>query len=304
VTLDSSQIEVLLSTYNGELYVGALLESLWAQTIGDFRLRIRDDGSHDGTVNLLRELSAREPRVTLTVGANDGAAQSFLELLRSADPGADLVALCDQDDVWFPQKLEWGRDALSGLDGPALYCGGIIITDEDLEPLRQHRVPRRGPSFANALVENIATGATIMLNRAAVNLASKSRPQNMVMHDQWLYLLVSGCGTVIYDPRPQVLYRQHGSNAVGIAKGFEDWRRRARRQGRAGHKRVLTKQARELRDLHYADLDATSRNQLDDFLGSGDSLLARMRYACFGATFRQRKIDNLIYRVLYFLKRV
>src|SRR5512144_1359787 len=97
-------VQVLLSTYNGAAYLKPQMESLLSQ---DARVKIlvRDDGSSDGTVPLLREYQATHPDIEVVCGTNVGFAQSFLQLLTLSSPTADYIAFCDQDDVWQPGKV-------------------------------------------------------------------------------------------------------------------------------------------------------------------------------------------------------
>ena len=151
-------------------------------------------------------------------GEHLDAGKKLLALLGSVAPSTEYAAFCDQDDIWLPGKLSAAVVALQHEQGPALYCSAVELVDRDLVRIGTHRRCVRGPSFENALVENIATGCTIVLNRRAVQLLSSATPRNFLMHDAWCYLVVSGCGKVIYDPRPQVLYRQHALNAIGVAR--------------------------------------------------------------------------------------
>lgn len=298
-------VDVLLSTYNGRRYLPDLVESLWRQSYPNLRLRVRDDGSTDGTREWLEGLRA-DPRVaSVEFGENVGPARSFMMLMSAARRArSEFVALCDQDDVWLPTKVADGVAALARSRGPALYCSALTVADERLVPLRQHHRLRKSPAFANALVENVAAGSTIILNAAAVELAGAREPTSAVMHDAWLYLLIAGAGTVVFDDRPQVLYRQHAQNAIGVRSGLSDWWARTRRQAERGHERALTRQAEELRALYREELAEIHRNELDEFLDSGDGMLKRARYVRRGAAFRQRPVDDLIYRALYLLGRV
>ena len=135
--------------------------------------------------------------------------------------------------------------ALAAFDGPTLYCSAVNLVGEDLKFIRVHRRCVRRPSFENALVENIATGCTIVLNRPAIDLLASRVPKDFLMHDAWSYLVVAGCGYIVYDPRPQVLYRLHGSNTVGVGQTHWAWSGRISRQVTEGHQRVLTRQTQE-----------------------------------------------------------
>src|SRR6185295_14022489 len=98
-----------------------------------------------------------------------GVMASFFDLLRSETGAADHVAFCDQDDVWHPDKLARACAALDRHPAtvPVLYCGRTRIVDEHLRMIALSRMPRRAPCLENALVENVATGCTIVMNRAA-----------------------------------------------------------------------------------------------------------------------------------------
>lgn len=266
------------------------------------RLSVRDDGSSDGTVRLLEQLISARSCDRLSVGPNLGAARSFMTLLRAVSADADYAAFCDQDDVWLPGKLPAAVAALQEVDGPGLYCCAVRLVNETLSELKLHKRCVREASFANALVENIATGCTIVLNRSAIDLLASRTPQNFVMHDAWCYLVVAGCGRVVYDPRPYVLYRLHGSNAVGVGVTlWSEWSGRASRQVRDGRERLLTRQAEELRRLYGSQLRADAAHCLDDFLGARWTVTSRLRYAVRGSAYRQRRIDDLIFRCLYAL---
>jgi glycosyltransferase involved in cell wall biosynthesis len=295
-------VEILLSTYNGEKHLPQLLASVRAQEHPDVRLSVRDDGSSDGTVRLLEQLMSGRSRDRLSVGANLGAAKSFMTLLRAVDVDVDYAAFCDQDDVWLPDKLSSAVEAIQDVEGPGLYCCAVRLVSESLCDLTVHRRCVRGASFANALVENIATGCTIVLNRPAIDLLASSAPKNLVMHDAWCYLVVSGCGRVLYDPNPYVLYRLHGSNAVGVGPTrWAEWSGRASRQVRDGRERLLTKQAEELSRLYGPQLRADAARCLDDFLGARSTVASRLRYAVRGSAYRQRRLDDIIFRALYAL---
>ena len=210
-----TSIAILLSTYNGEFYLDALLESLAKQSRADWVLYWRDDGSTDGTVAKLSAWDGgRAVRVAEPPG-NIGVTRSFMALLRAAADHA-FVAFADQDDVWLPDKLSWALGMLEGIDGPALYCARQILADQKLNPIGLS-APLDGPAgFPASLTQNIATGNTVLLNAPAVALVAASEPPPKTWHDWWCYLLVTAAGgTVLRDDRGVILYRQHGENVVG-----------------------------------------------------------------------------------------
>ena len=100
------KVNILLSTYNGEQYLKEQVKSIQDQTYPDWQLLIRDDGSRDGTVEIIQELVAQDERIRfINQGAieNLGVIKSFHTLLKYEK--ADLYCFSDQDDVWLPEKI-------------------------------------------------------------------------------------------------------------------------------------------------------------------------------------------------------
>lgn len=304
-SVDAASVEVLLSTYNPGPYLVELLESLRKQTYPNVTLSVRDDGSHLDSRRFVERLLAGQGDVRFTTGTNMGPTQSFLALLREVRPSTAYAAFCDQDDVWASDKLSVAVASLADIEGPALYCSAVQLVTSTLEPIRVHRRGTRGPAFANALVENIATGCTVVLNRPAVDLLASRSPDRAVMHDAWSYLVLAGCGTVVYDPQPHVLYRLHERNAVGVSRTLPvELLRRVRRQLRSGGDRLLTAQARELQSLYGSALSPDAAADLAAFLDAQERFGTRVRYALGGSAFRQRTLDDLIFRLLYVARRL
>jgi glycosyltransferase involved in cell wall biosynthesis len=217
-----TRVTVLMATFGGARWLGAQLASLAGQQGVGWCLVASDDGSRDGTRVILARFAADRPagQIALRAGPGRGAAANFLSLLARADPAAPFAALADQDDVWLPGKLARAVAALSALpgDGPALYCGRTAVCDAALRVRGLSPALTRAPSFRNALLQNVAGGNTMVLNNAALRLAraAAAEAREVVMHDWWLYQIVTGAGgRVLHDAEPFVLYRQHGANLIG-----------------------------------------------------------------------------------------
>ena len=215
----AARIAVLLSTFNGAAYLRDQLASLVVQTYPDWTLLWRDDGSRDGTAEIMAAWmrGPGEGRCR-SVGpcGRLGPTPSFMALLREAGD-ADLVAFADQDDVWLPEKLARAADALGAVPfcTPALYCARQVLVDAALRRIGIS-ASIRPLGFPAALTQNVATGCTVMMNRAAARLVADSEPPSTALHDWWSYLVVAAAGgCLIADPAPVVLYRQHPGNLVG-----------------------------------------------------------------------------------------
>lgn len=224
-----TEVHILMGIRNGAAYLPEQLDSLARQTHNAWRLTCSDDGSTDGSQGLVRSFAATVcQRVEVIPGPRQGFAENFLSLVRNLPDETGPIAFADQDDLWLAEKLERALSALPS-DVPALYGAATFIWTPNLNRQEPTAPMRRPPCFANALVENYATGNTMVLNaHAARVLRDASRRVGPVYaHDWWAYALLSGIGArLIYDPRPCLLYRQHQSNEIGAGETF--WKRQRR----------------------------------------------------------------------------
>ncbi|EJL79710.1 glycosyl transferase [Variovorax sp. CF313] len=285
-----------MSTYNGEQFLEEQVRSILKQLPDDGTLLIRDDGSTDQTV--ARVVAFKDDRIRLVQGKNVGFASSFLCLLKMIPASSTSVFFSDQDDVWEPKKIATGCTALAGREEiPRLYCSGLLLVSEHLESLGRSPLWPRKPSFDNALVENIATGCTVALNRAAVTLILRTnRPEQIRYHDWWCYLVVAAFGEVLYDPIPQIRYRQHRQNALGMSSGGARYLRimqAIRRQSWLG---IMQAHLREFASSFGSDISASQKRSLDRMTIRG----ARDAFRVIFSIERRRQFlrDELLFRLL------
>jgi len=209
-----------MATFNGARFLDEQLHSIEQQSWDAIDIWASDDGSTDGTLELLDRWAAAWSKGSMTrlEGPRQGFAGNFRSLLANPAVDADYVAFCDQDDVWLADKTRAAVDALAVHgDRPALYCARTLITDEAGRDVSHSPLFRRAPEFANALVQSISGGNTMVMNRAAHRLLREAATRTgFVSHDWFSYLIVSGAGGhVTYDAVPHVRYRQHEQNLVG-----------------------------------------------------------------------------------------
>lgn len=226
-------VQILMATRNGGAHLAEQLASFTAQSHRQWSLRVSDDGSTDNTRAITEAFRQPDGRAPHLVGGPCAGSSSanFLSLLTAPDlPPDDPVALADQDDVWFPDRLERGLCALASRSDtvPTAFCSATLLADPDLRPIgrsRRHRVF----GFRNALVQNVVAGNTTLLNPAAVRLLRAAGPVSVPYHDWWIYLLITAAGgSIVYDPAPTAWYRQHESNELGENRSAQARRRRAR----------------------------------------------------------------------------
>lgn len=216
-----SRVAVLLCTYNGQSYLAEQLDSFEKQEFTRWDMWASDDGSTDGTLAILEAYRNQwgADRLSIRSGPRNGFVANFLSLSCAQSIERDYYAYSDQDDVWMPDKLARAVAWLESVprETPALYFSREYLADKEGHVTGVSKLFKRPPSFANALVQCICRGHTIVYNHAASLLLREAGPQIPVAsHDWWVYLLVTGAGgEVLYDTHPTVCYRQHELNVLG-----------------------------------------------------------------------------------------
>ncbi|WP_047033014.1 glycosyltransferase [Hoeflea sp. IMCC20628] len=217
-----NDLTILMATYEGEKFLQSQLASFAEQDTQHIQINVSDDSRSDRTRDALSEQikDFRNYDLHYSEGPRKGFVENFRALILNCTPQTRYFAFSDQDDIWLPDKtsrsLTWLQEQPS--DVPALYCGRTQMIDQDGRDMRRlSPLFSRAPAFKNALVQSIAGGNTMTMNRAAFVLLKRSLVKGTpISHDWWAYIMVTGAGGAIkYDPQPLTLYRQHGDNIVG-----------------------------------------------------------------------------------------
>lgn len=277
----------MLATFNGEHYLREQLDSILAQDYEYVRVLAKDDGSSDGTQNILDEYAERLPdRFRVIPGGVTGGSAKNNFLLLMKESTAEYICFADQDDVWLPHKVSITKRAMDelescwGKDVPLLVFSDLRVVDDQLrtlqasywayEKLRPQRVRRLGA----LLVQNVVTGCTCMLNRKLVDL-SLSMPEEAIMHDHWVALLASAMGKTNAIEAQTVLYRQHDKNVIGSEQrtgSLSEFTLRVRKTDvRRMEWKKSQSQARALLRVHGTELSQKAWEQILAFLRCGTS---------------------------------
>lgn len=226
-----NSVSVIMSTYNGEKYIEKQIESIIKQKNVKVSCLIRDDGSNDSTIKIIKELQKKYTNITLLEGKNIGWEKSFLYALQ-ASPKADYYAFSDQDDIWFDNKLINGINHFSTslLNIPTMYHCNKVTVDEQLKPLA-HQIKRLPCPLnrKNAMIQEYAQGCSIIINNAARNLVLQKIPHTKIAHDFWIGMICFLFGKVIYDPTPQFYHISHGTNASCEGSLKKSWQARLKK---------------------------------------------------------------------------
>ncbi len=219
-------IAILLSTYNGEKYLSSLLDSLVQQTYTNFTIYIRDDGSSDRTMHIIKEYVLKYPDYFYLIEDKSehlGVEKSFRKLTTIAN--AKYYFFCDQDDIWHPNKVEEITKAFDETTKAELIYSDFILIDENNNELKNK------PHFNGAKkIDKINKGAFVNLIpgccMAFNNLAKElflNYYNNYHIHDELIFILTSVYGTIKRINTPLIKYRIHSNNTIGLNKSTINW---------------------------------------------------------------------------------
>ena len=221
-------LSIALATYNGERYLAEQLDSIIRQTRLPDELVISDDASVDATRAIVLDFArhASFPVRLLINSERLGSTRNFEVAISACD--GDIIFLCDQDDVWYSNKIALIEKRF--MDDPG---AGVVFTDADVVDQNLHLLGLRlweavrfrpweqirfeaGDAFSVLLRRYVVTGAT---------MAFRSRYRDLLLpipdiwvHDAWIAMLMGATSNLAALPTPLIAYRQHGANQIGIPR--------------------------------------------------------------------------------------
>lgn len=282
-----------MATYNGAQYIREQLDSVIQQTYPIHEIIIQDDCSRDDTVSICREYEAKYPYVHVFVNEeNLGFKKNFQQAVGQCH-NTELVALCDQDDIWTPNHIELLVDSIG--DKP-LACANSTLVDSDVKPLGMTLAEQQAFSYLAPddtmkavtilLWRNPYQGSTMLVRKTLLDRAMPF-PEGVNYHDTWIAFLACFCGGIAYSRTPISLYRIHGNNVSGSK--FKKLSRRG-----AFNARVLGLKADDRLSLINAIEERADR--LSDT--EREFLLSMKNYFCKEGIFQ--KLSNAIYLIVHF----
>ncbi len=292
------KVIVLMSTYNGEKYVSEQIDSILSQTYSNIEILVRDDGSKDKTVEILKKYE-KENKIQLIQGENVGFIKSFFSLIKEAGE-ADYYAFSDQDDVWFENKIEKAVSLLEKEEKniPILYFAAYDFYNANMEFTGHGGIYKKGPSFRNSLVDCITLGINCVMNKKAVEMMKQDIPQNSCGHDWWTYMLCSGLGKVIYDTTPVLKYRRHDNNVSAGGMNFikfQIWR--IKKFFVNGYFKNVKEQLKEYETLYGNKLSKENQKLLKLFTNT--SFGNWFKKVFYPKMFRQKLTDEILLRIIF-----
>lgn len=226
---NKKKIAILIATYQGEEYLNQQLDSLLRQSNQDWTAYLHDDGSKDGTQQIIKLYCTKYPDkfIEITGDSCGSAKHNFIFLTKKVE--SDFYMYCDQDDIWMENKICDTYKKMIEIDDPDIPC--LVHTDlsvvaKDLSVISRSMAQYQGlkcnkQELSRTLIQNVVTGCTMMINRCLRDKMIMSCNWDcIIMHDWWASLIAVAFGKIAYLNQPTILYRQHGDNSVGAKRIF------------------------------------------------------------------------------------
>ena len=297
-------INILISTYNGERYIEEQLDSIFAQTYQDFHIYIRDDGSTDATTQVITgymEEHGVADQISFIAEENIGFSASFFCLLDWADQG-NYWAFCDQDDIWYPEKLAKAVAWMEKNDPniPLLYHSAFDLGNADMSERTSYHPQAFDYQFYNSITSNLFFGFAVTINRKLYEMLKRAHPEEIKYHDWFAAMITAAFGKYHLSEQVEAVHRQHENNAsplfffkkiphgIRLLKGDLFYRRNAR----------------EFKRLFGSQLSDKDQKILEWFVGDRYSLVTALRKTFYPHRWNPQIPVELVLRALMLIGKV
>lgn len=219
--MSEKAISVAMTTCNGEQFLSKQLDSILSQTLQPSEIIICDDVSSDKTIEILKHYQKNYGILLFLNEHRLGVVNNFKKAVSLAKPG-NYIALCDQDDIWLPKKLEMSSIVLSEIDDcmiPAMVYSDLIVIDQHDNVLSSSLNNELGfdkyqHCLSTLLFGNFALGCTVMMNSKMREFFNDIPGDYSFIHDAWITLIAYSFGKVASLQQPYILYRKHKHNVT------------------------------------------------------------------------------------------
>ena len=233
MNITENTVAICMAVYNGEKFIRAQLDSIRAQSYTNWMLFVRDDGSSDQTVAIVKEYAEQYGNQIVLIDDEQlhggSSKKNFAAILGWVSRHYDFryFMFSDQDDVWLANKVEAAMKKMCAAEAahpgePVLVHSDLKVVDAELNVLSESFIQYRAlnpavKDVSHLLVQNTVTGCTMCWNRALNRIIDIS-DDAVAMHDWWIALTASCLGHIEFVHEPCILYRQHGGNVVGATR--------------------------------------------------------------------------------------
>lgn len=297
--MKEKKVAVIMSTYNGEKFVKEQMDSILNQSYKNIEIIVRDDGSKDSTVQIVKEYQKKYKNIELYEGQNLGFIKSFFELLKLSE--ADYYAYADQDDIWIENKIELAVNSLNELDDtkPNMVFGNSDYYNENMEFIGYGEKNRKY-SFLKSLFSCIGQGMTMTVNKKTRDMIIENMPKSCFFHDWWTYILCVSMGNVAYNNVTTVKYRRRKQNATSEGQGYIRlliWR--IKNLLFKNGMRDIKQQMINFKEIYYNELSEENKNILDLFSNEKYNFFRALKKAFYPKRIRASLLDEIMLRIIF-----
>ncbi len=308
---DLPKVNILLAAYQGEKHIKKQLDSLLQQTYPNITIYIRDDGSKDGTIRLIQEYIAANPTgkdiILLTDGmGNLGCPGTFYQLLRSCKE-ADYYAFCDQDDVWYPNKVKWAVEKLEAegeREKPCVYCSSYDYYTETGEWIRRSPAQKEHITLTDVLYYTPASGFVLVCNEAARKELAMAVDPGQELHDRWMLRGAACFGKILVDKRSTAAHIRHAEAVTAEDSSNSNLIKSFLEREICGDAMTDSKEhLRYFLEVFCDRLTEEEREKLRLFTAP-NTFLCQIRKLCYPKRLRARLAGELAIRILFLIGKI
>lgn len=302
---EKGKVAVVMSTYNGEKYIKEQIDSILKQTYKPIDIYIRDDGSSDSTIEILDKYKKSNSNIFVFTGENLGYAKSFYKILEEAE-GYDFYAFCDQDDIWYKNKIENAVNKINEYtDIPVCVYTEYDICDEDMNFLAKSNMNKGMVNFRNSLVELPISGNTMVFNSKLRNSFLNINMEYICSHDWLIYMLASGIGKLVYDEKSYLKYRRTGNNTSPTGSGrIRLFIYRIKKFLLGDYLKKLKKQTIEFYNKYNEFLSEKNKNEIKKFISEKKNVGIMLQKLLSLNRYRQSMKDEILLRFMFLLFKI
>lgn len=304
-----TKVEVLLSTYNGSKFIKEQLLSIENNASKDVEIEIfiRDDGSTDGTPEMIKQISTNmSVKVILVEENNIGVQKSFLRLIEIAPP-ADIYFFCDQDDVWFRTKIVDTVNCLKIHENfPSVCISGYYVVKKNLEIIGERKFDENTDfSVLQILFANRVPGCVMAFNGLLIKELRKEIPKNVPMHDLYVLAVAQIVGKIVNITHPLIKYRQHENNVEGIQSSRINISKQLKKQQKifSTKKANTADLASHLLSVYNEKISPNDKNKLELVIDYPNSLIKKFKLMSYSEIYYHNIRSNFLTREKILLNR-
>jgi len=210
------RVSVAMTTCNGEKYILEQIESILPQLREYDELVIGDDDSKDRTLEIIDKVANSDKRVKIFRGKGLGVIRNFERVIGECNK--DLIFLCDQDDVWVPNKVEIIKEHFLKDEKLILMMSDLMVVDKNLKVIHSSYMKKKGCStgMIKNILRNGYVGCALAFRRELIPIILPF-PKGIPMHDQWIGILAEMFGRAKMIEDKLVLYRRYEDNVTALA---------------------------------------------------------------------------------------